>query len=85
MHETGRAGKDHQRSDAVLLYGKVQPHTNRKMRSYAKTAQCCRRITLFRDFLWREDVATFVKHCASATLVLTDHMIWKLCKLLHKN
>ena len=89
VQETGRAGSDHHRSDAVLLYGKVQPHTSRKMRSYAETAQCCRRITLFRDFLLGEDVQSItpgcrccdiVKHCASATLVLTktDHTIWKL-------
>ena len=62
VQESGLAGRDHQQSDAVLLFGKVQPHTSIKMRVYAETAQC-RRVTLFRDFLLGEDVQSVTTGC----------------------
>ena len=55
VQESGRAGRDYQRSDALLLYGKVQAHTSKNMKAYAETVQCRRR-TLFRNFILGEDV-----------------------------
>ena len=73
-------GRDHQRSDAVLSYGKLQPHTSRKMRSYAETAQCCWRIT-FRDFLLGEDVQSITLGCRCCDchiwIHVHHHYIWK--------
>ena len=62
VQESGRAGRDGQQSEAILLYGRMREHTSDKMQQYAIT-QKCRRVTLFKDFLLGEQVDSISPGC----------------------
>lgn len=62
VQESGRARRDSEQSEAVLLYGKVKEYTSDKMREYAESKQC-RRVTLFKHFLLGDDVQSTIPGC----------------------
>lgn len=71
VQESGRAGRDGQQCEAILLYGKMKEHTSERMQRYGGTARC-RRVTLFRDFLLGEQVQSISPGCKCCDICTTS-------------
>ena len=61
--ETGRAGRDGLPATALLLYKKPGKHTQPKMISYGSNTVLCRRKSLFKHFLFYDDLELGISKC----------------------
>lgn len=71
VQEIGRAGRDGLQSKAILIIGKLSPHTEEVMKHYVANNNTCRRIQLYKSFImYQQDDSISKENCCDICAAL---------------